>query len=163
MAYHYATQHKNEHTAHAVGKNLNVSLKQAVEICSHLRFRSLGDAKKRLGRVIALQEAIPVKRYNWDLGHKKGIGPGSYHVKASKAILSVLESVEANAQFKGLNTAQLWIVHLCSHQAGTPRHYGRNGGREMKRSHVEIVVEEKKEEKKEQKKARKQEKKVDKQ
>lgn len=144
MAYHYATKIENEHTARALGKSLHISSKMSVEICSHLRNRPLQDAKKRLGRVVALQEAIPMRRYNFDQGHKKGsVGPGRYPVEACKAFLQLFNSVEANAQFKGLNTAQLQIVHLCAHIASRPVHAGRHGGRKTKRTHVEIVVEEK--------------------
>ncbi len=144
MAYHYATQVANEHTARAVGKELNISSKIAVEVCSYLRNRRLQDAKRRLGNVLAKQEAIPVKRYNFDLAHKKGgVGPGRYPIKTCKAILGILESAEANAQFKGLNTSLLQIIHICSHNAGKSIHYGRRSGREMKKTHVEVVVEEK--------------------
>ncbi len=146
MAYRYATQSSGEHTARAVGKELGISPKMAVEVCNYVRLRPLEDAKKRLAGVLALKEAVPVKRYNFDLGHKKGIGPGRYPVKACKAILGLLESAEANAQFKGLNTSLLQVVHICAHDAGKSMHYGRRG-RKMKRTHVEVVVEEKEKEK----------------
>ncbi len=65
-------------------------------------------------------------------------------------MLKLLDAAEANAQFKGLNTSLLHIAHLCAHRAGAPVHPGRRG-RTMKRTHVEVVVEEKPEAKKEQK------------
>ena len=147
MAYRYATQLKTEHTARALGKEMHISPKMSVEICNHLRNRPLQSAKKLLLRVIAKQEAIPVRRHTFDQGHKRGVGPGRYPVKACEAILQLFESVEANAQFKGLNTSLLQIVHLCSHKASAPRHAGRIPGRVMKRAHVEVIVEEKAEKK----------------
>ncbi|MBI4441151.1 50S ribosomal protein L22 [Candidatus Woesearchaeota archaeon] len=153
MAYHYATQLNNEHTARAVGRSLPISTKFSVEICNHLRHRKLEDAKKILERVTMLREAIPMKRYTFDLGHKPGsVGPGRYPVKACKNILELLDSVEANAQFKGLNTSLLQIVHICAHKASIPMHGGRRGGRKNKRTHLEVVVQETAEKPKEAKK-----------
>lgn len=144
MAYHYATQIGNEHTARALGKDMRISTKMSIEICNHIRYRKLEDAKNILKRVTLLQEAIPVKRFTFDQGHKKGgIGPGRYPIKACGAVLDLLQLVEANAQFKGLNTSLLEIVHLCAHKASIPVHGGRRGGRETKRTHIEVVVEEK--------------------
>ena len=98
--------------------------------------------------MIEKKQAIPYTRFNFDRGHKKKIGPGRYPIKTVKAILKVLENVESNAQFKGLNTSLLKIVHINSHKASLPRKYGRSRGVNSKRSHVEVIVEEKSEEKK---------------
>ena len=97
-----------------------------------------------LHNVVEKKAAVPFKRYNWDLGHKKKIGPASYPEKASKEFIRLIESVEANAQFKGLNTSNLIIAHVSAHKAGKAWHYGRKTRRKMKRTNIEIVVEEKK-------------------
>ncbi len=154
MRYSYASnynvKYKKENMAKVVGRALPISTKFAVEICSFIRHKNLSDAKKILQEVIELKRAIPFRRYKRDLSHKKEVGPGRYPKKASKEVLKLIESVEANAQFKGLNTSNLEIVHICAHKASRPWHYGRKRGRRMKRTHIEIIVEEKssKEEKK---------------
>ncbi|HSU72316.1 MAG TPA: uL22 family ribosomal protein, partial [Candidatus Binatia bacterium] len=58
---------------------------------------------------------------------------------ASKHVLEVLESAEANAQFKGLTTADLVVHHAAAQQGPTARGQGRTGGW-AKRTHVEIVL-----------------------
>lgn len=130
--------------ARAVGMVLPISFKQSVEICNFIENKNVSDAKKLLQNVSEKKLAIPFKRFIFDLGHKKKIGPGRYPEKASKEFIKLIESVEANAQFKGLNTSNLIITHVSAHKAGKAWHYGRKTRRRMKRTNVEIVVEESK-------------------
>jgi large subunit ribosomal protein L22 len=147
MAYNYTFQQYDEKKmARAVGRSLPISPKQSVEICNHLRHRSIAQAKAILGRVLEMKAAIPFKRFNKDVGHKPGIAAGRYPQIASKEILALLNSVEANAQHKGLG-ADLYITHMNAHRAPPGPRAGRTPG-EAKRAHVEIIVEEKKVEKK---------------
>ncbi|MBN1544594.1 50S ribosomal protein L22 [Candidatus Woesearchaeota archaeon] len=142
--YNYAFQNFNkELMARAVGRDLGISTKQSIEICNYLRHRKLDQAKRLLEEVIVKKRAIPFKRFTNGLGHRSGkIASGRYPIKSCAAILKLLESAEANAQTKGLNTGELEIVHICSHRASQPVHYGRNYGREFKKTHVEVVVQE---------------------
>jgi outer membrane biosynthesis protein TonB len=59
-------------------------------------------------------------------------------------IRKLLETVEANAQFKGLNTSDLKIVHISANNAGNVWRYGRFRRRKMKRTDIEVVEEESK-------------------
>ncbi len=138
-----------EHTAKISGKALAISTKQSIEICNLIRRRKLEKAKALLNDVINHKTAVPFKRFNKDTGHKKGkIAGGRYPENACKEILKLLQGVEANAQFKGLNTANLIVSQIYANKASTPWHYGRQRRRKMKRTHVEIIVEEKTEKKK---------------
>lgn len=130
------------------GMSLPISFKQSVEICRFIRDRNPNDAKEILQEVVDKKTAIPFRRYNWDLSHKKKIGPGRYPEKASREFIRLIETVEANAQFKGLNTSNLIIAHASAHKAGKAWHFGRKRRRKMKRTNVEIVVTEKKLDKK---------------
>jgi|SRR3989338_4150036 len=132
-----------ERMARSLGVGLPLSSKQSFEICRFVKNKNLNDAKKILQEVVSLKTAIPFIRYNTDLGHKKKMGPGSYPSKASAQIIKLMEDVEANAQFKGLNTSNLVIAHISAHKAGKAWHYGRKSRRKMKRTTIEIVVEEK--------------------
>lgn len=134
--------------ARAVGMALPISLKFSVEICRFVKNKKVGLVKKMLQDVIDKKRAIPFRRYDFDLGHKKETGPGRYPEKASKEFIKLIENVEANAQFKGLNTSNLMITHISAHNAGKSWHYGRKSRRRMKRTNVEILVEEKKTEEK---------------
>lgn len=131
-----------EHMAKAVGRGLPISTKHAIEICSFIRNKQLSKAKGILTGVMNKKLAIPFKRFNSDVGHKTKIGPGRFPTKASKELLKLLEGVEANAQFKGLNTAELVIGHICAHKARKAWKYGRFRGRQMKRTNVEVIVKE---------------------
>lgn len=137
--------YNKEHMARTLGTAMPISFKQSVEICSFIKNKNISDAKKILQNAAEGKKAISFKRYNRDLGHKKKIGPGRYPEKASKEFIKLIESAEANAQFKGLNTSNLVIAHISAHKAGKAWHFGRQSRRRMKRTNVEIVVEEKKE------------------
>ena len=136
--------YNQEHMARAVGIALPISFKQSVEICNFIKNKSVSEAKKVLDKVVDKKAAVPFRIYNRDLGHKTKIGPGRYPEKASKHFISLIESTEANAQFKGLNTSNLTIVHISAHKAGKAWHYGRKSRRKMKRTNIEIVVVEEK-------------------
>jgi large subunit ribosomal protein L22 len=136
--------YNKEHMARAVGIGLPISYKQSVEICNFIRHKNAIEAKKLLTLVAEKKIAVPYKRFNMDTGHKKGIGPGRYPQKASKEFINLIENVEANAQFKGINTSNLTIIHLSSHKGGKAWHYGRQSRTKMKRTTVEIYVEESK-------------------
>lgn len=129
--------------ARAIGMSLPISFKQSVEICRYIKNKDVSEAKKILQDTIEKKIAIPFKRYNWDLGHKKKIGPARYPKKASKGFIKLIENVEANAQFKGMNTSNLIIAHVSAHQSSKAWHFGRKTRRRMKRTNIEIIVEEK--------------------
>ena len=126
-----------------------ISPKHCIEICNLVRKKPLDSARKILEDVVDMKKPIPFKRFNSDVGHKKGMGPGRYPVKAAQAILDLMDSVEANAQFKGLNTGNLFIRHISTQRAARPMRFGRQRGLLGKRSTVELVVEEKAIERKE--------------
>lgn len=138
-----------EHTAKVIGRNLQVSRKQTIEIANHIRGKNLVKTKEILAKVITKERAVPYRRFNMDTGHRRGgIGPGRYPVKASEHILELLESLEANAQNKGLDVDALYIKRIITNKGSTTWHYGRHRRRKAKRTHIEIIAEEKEEEKK---------------
>ena len=142
-SYNYAIQnYETEKMARVVGRSLPVSTKQAIEISNRIRKKTLVRAKKILENVVAMKEAIPHKRFLDGVGHIPGIGPGRYPVKTCKAVLKLLDSVEANAQNKALNVNSLYICHIAAQKASKQWHYGRQRRRQMKRTNLEIVVRE---------------------
>lgn len=129
---------KKEKMARAFGSDLPISWKTATMVCNAIRNKPLENAKKLLNEVIEKKRAIPFTRYNFDRGHKKCIGPGRFPVKASREILRIIESAEANAHQK--NISNLILKHVCVHRASKPWHYGRQRRRQMKRANVEVVL-----------------------
>ncbi|MAH01684.1 MAG: 50S ribosomal protein L22 [Candidatus Woesearchaeota archaeon] len=149
MANIYSTKDYNkENMARALGISLPISFKQSIEICNFIRNKDVIYAKRVLSEVIDHKSAIPFKRFNKGVGHKKRISAGRYPKKASMGILNLINHVEANAQFKGLNTANLVIIHINANKASKVMHFGRKRSREAKRTNIEITVQEKRVDKK---------------
>lgn len=131
-----------EHFASLFVRDLPISTKQCVEICRFLRNKKLDKAKRMLNDVISKQRAVPFKKYNRDMGHKPGIAAGRYPVKAAKEILRLLNSVEANADNKGLDVDKLVLFDIHASQGMNQWHYGRKRRIRMKRTHIIIKVKE---------------------
>lgn len=143
MAYKYAFKdYDAESMARNVLINASVSTKHCIEICNTIRGKKVERARHILGDAIEMKQAIPFRRFNLGVGHRRGIGPGRYPVNACTEMLKALDNCEANAQQKGLNTSELIIRHISANLASRPWHYGRARRRKMKRTHLEIVLEE---------------------
>ena len=141
--YKYSTK-ISENSAKAVGISLPISTKYAVETLNMIRNKPTVKAKAMLELVIAKKKPVAFNRYKKEIAHQKGKGvaTGKYPIKCCTYLLNLIKSAEANAQFKGLNTANLIIKHASAQQGPTTRRYGRHPGK-AKKTHVEIVLEEK--------------------
>lgn len=128
--------------ARASSLSAPISTKFGVEICKLIKGRNTQKAKVLLSRVLKKEEAVPFTRFNKCLAHRKNMGPGRFPVKATLYIHKLIESVEANAQFKGLNISNLIIKHIICNSASRPWRFGRQRRRKMKRTHIEVIVEE---------------------
>lgn len=135
----------------AIGRDLPISKKHSIEICNAIRHQNIARAKKILEDAIALKRPIPFRRFTNGAGHKPGMAAGQYPQKAGEVILSLVKSLETNAQHKGLNTSRLVIIHAVANKGSRPYRGGRQRGRRMKNAHLEFVAREEKEQKKEQK------------
>ena len=143
MADNYSAKgYDKENMARAIGRSLPISFKQSIEICNFIRNKNVNYAKDTLNKVASGSQAMPLRQFNKGVGHKKNIAAGRYPKKASIEILNLINNVEANAQFKGLNTANLVITHINANKASKVMHSGRKRSRRAKRTNVEIVVQE---------------------
>jgi len=107
----------------AMGTDLNISFKHAVVICDKLRGMKLSDATSLLEAVEALEKSIPFKRFNKGVGHRprsEEFKIGKYPQKAASEFLKILRNLESNAEFKGLDTENLKIIHAAA-QKGLSR------------------------------------------
>jgi large subunit ribosomal protein L22 len=139
--------------AKASGRNIGISRKDSVEVANFIRGKMVSKAKILLEGVIAKDVVVPYRRYNRDRGHKRGkVAAGRYPVKTSTEVLKLIESAEANAVNKGMNADELFISEIIANKGNGQMHHGRKRGREMKRTHLEIKVQEIKRKKKETKK-----------
>lgn len=123
MELKYAFKPEDEsRIAKAMGRDLNISFKHSVVICDKLHDMELRDAMELLEAVVAIKKSIPFKRFNTGVSHRKGIGKGKiakYPKKAAGEILSVLRNVEANAEYKGLDTERLRIINIQANKGVT--------------------------------------------
>lgn len=142
MAYGYSTKIEPK-MAKAVSHSLSVSTKISTQVCRFVKGMPVEQAKKALHDVMLAKRAVPMFVYYKETAHKPGMAVGRYPVKASKFVLSVIESAEANAQHKGLTMSDLVVHHAAAQQGPTARGQGRTGGW-AKRTHIEIVLAEKK-------------------
>ena len=152
MANKYAYNKKDNEakTARAMAKSLKISPKHCVEICNALRGMEVDKAKAYLNDVIDMKRAVPFKRHNKKVGHRKGLEgwpTGRYPVKAANQILKVLENAEANAEYIGMDTDKLVIEHISSHRGvvirgAIPRAFGRVTPFNTPTTHIQIVLEE---------------------
>ena len=127
------------HVASARSTNLPISTKHSVEISHHLRYKTTSSAKEFLESVVEMKQAVPFRRDARDVGHRRGMSAGRYPVKAVKEFISLIKSVESNAQEKGLNTSSLKISKLIANKASSPMTGGRRRGA-SKRTHLQIEV-----------------------
>lgn len=135
--------------AKGIRRDMNISFKHAVEIADSIGGIMLSDAIKLLGDVILMKKSIPFTRYNRGLGHRPGSGKktktGLYPRKASKEILSLLESVQSNAEYKGLDAEKLRIIHIQA-QKGFDRKKRKPKGRwkpwTTQLVHVQVIAKE---------------------
>ncbi len=142
MDYKYSME-TGKNSAKAVGLALPVSLKKSVEICDFIRGKNLQKSINQLNRVINQEIAVPFKKFNsGGVGHRKGMATGRYPIKTCMEITRILKDAQANAEHKGLSPSNLIIKHICAKQGSKSYHYGRKRRRLMKRTHVEVVVEE---------------------
>lgn len=132
----------NPTSVQVTGKDLPISVKQAVEISSFLRGKQLQRGKRLLEEVIAFKRAVAFNRYHRDMGHKPGMGPARYPVKSAKFFLKLLKSLEANAVVKGLDVNSIVLTTIIANRASRPWRGGRIRRRKARRTHVHIVASE---------------------
>jgi len=139
-----------EKTVRASGRELRVSHKSAREVCRTIRGMMLTQAKQYLRDVVVKKKPVPFMRYRKKSGHRHGLVKafaGRYPIKAAAHILKVLESAEANAENKGLDTDRMRIIHAAMSQGMKvkrfkPRAQGRTSPDFDTLVHIEIALEE---------------------
>jgi len=139
-----------EKTVKASGREIRVSHKSAREVCKTIKGMMLTKAKQYLRDVMDKKRAVPFTRFKKKAGHRHGLYKayaGKYPVKATKQILKVLEGAEANAEYKGLDTDKLRIIHASAYpgmkiKRFTPRAHGRATPKFETVCHIEVVLQE---------------------
>lgn len=147
--YSYA-EYNPTSQARASLREVDISPKAAREVCEAIKGLNLDKAKALLKDVIAFKRAIPYKRYKKKVPHRRqlnGFYSGRFPVKVAKLMLKLLDNLEANADYKGLDVTRLKIVHAAAYPGRKikkyfPRAFGRTSPHFKVLVHVEVVGEE---------------------
>ena len=134
----------------ASGREVGVSPKAAREVCTSIKGLILSDAKKLLEDVIDLKKPIAFRRYKKKAAHRRSLTnfhAGAYPAKAARKILDVVNNLEANADFKGMDSERLKIVHAAALRgrqvkAFTSRAFGRSSPSFNTLVHIELIARE---------------------
>ncbi len=132
----------------ASGREIDVSAKAAREVCVAIKGSLVKDAKEYLEAVQSKKASVPFRRYKRGGAHRSetpGFHAGAYPVKAAKEVLNVLNNLEANAEFKGLDLDRLKIIHAAAERGRltksfTPRAQGRSSPSFNTLVHIEMVA-----------------------
>lgn len=133
-------KHDESQLGKAKGESLPISFKKAVEFCRLLQGKRLSLAYKIIEEVKSMKVAVPFRRYNASVAHKKNIGPGRFPVKTAIELEKILKNAEKNAVAKGLDSASLEILHISADKGPTTYKPARHRGRVAKRTHIEVVL-----------------------
>lgn len=99
-------------TVRAMAREIDVSPKFSRELCRAVVGLKLDRAKNLMEDVMNKKKPIPYRRHRKERGHRRGAGgPGGFPVKIARHVLRLLESLEANAEFKGLAPSDIKITH----------------------------------------------------
>jgi large subunit ribosomal protein L22 len=134
----------DEGAVKAMGRDMNVSFKDMIIVAETIRGMRLAEAIRLLEDVKAKKKPIQYRRFQAGIGHRKGNQPkiAKYPVKAASYALEVLENLQGNAEFKGLDPENVSIIHSqAQHGVSRPRRKpkGRYKVRETEFVHLQVV------------------------
>lgn len=146
FSYAFQGYDESRHVRASV-REKDFSHKHAREIGRAVKGMSVERARDFLTRVANLESAVPMRRFNKQVGHRPdpGVMAGRYPQKAARQFLWLLDNLEANAEFKGMDVERLRIVNVTTHK-GTiikrfiPRAQGRSSANNNTRTHAEMVA-----------------------
>ncbi len=126
-----------------------ISHKHAREIAVQIKGMSIEKARDYLQSVVNKQRAVPFRRYKNQVGHRSdpGVMSGRYPEKSATEFIKLLDNLESNAEYKGMDLDRLKIINATVHKGVlikrfTPRAMGRATPKNNVLTHVELVAQE---------------------
>ena len=127
----------------------DISHKHAREVAVAVKGLSIEKARDFLQAVINKERAVAFRRFKNQVGHKSdpGMMSGRYPQKTAKEFIKVLDNLESNAEYKGMDLDRLKIINATVHKGVTikrfiPRAMGRATPKNDVLTHVELVAQE---------------------
>jgi len=148
--FNYAFQNYDttRHVRAAV-REKQISHKHAREIAVQIKGLSIEKARDYLQSVVNKQRAVPFRRYKNQVGHRSdpGVMSGRYPQKSATEFIKLLDNLESNAEYKGMDLDRLKIVNATVHKGViikrfTPRAFGRASPKNNVLTHIELVAKE---------------------
>ena len=142
--YDYAFQNYDQ-TRHvrASLREKQISHKHAREVAKSIMGLSVEKARDYLNDVISKKRAVAFRRYKIQVGHRSdpGMMAGRYPEKSAAEFIKLLDNLEANAEYKGLDPDRLRIINATVHKGMiikrfTPRAMGRTTAKNNVLTHV---------------------------
>jgi large subunit ribosomal protein L22 len=149
-SYSFTNFDKIKHVRSAL-REKDISHKHAREVALAIRGMSIENAREFLENVIAKQIAVPYRRYNNEVAHRSnirdGFFAGRFPEKTAREFLKLLDNLESNGEYKGMDLDRLKIVSAVTHKGTklerfTPRAMGRSSPKIDTLVHVELVAQE---------------------
>jgi large subunit ribosomal protein L22 len=150
FSYAFQNFDKARHVRSSV-REKSISHKHSREIAVAIKGLSIEKAREYLENVVAKKIAVPYRRYHNEVAHRTnirdGFSAGRYPQKAAREFLRLLDNLESNAEYKGMDLDRLRIISAVVHK-GTklkrfqPRAMGRSSPKYDTLVHVELVAQE---------------------
>jgi large subunit ribosomal protein L22 len=147
-SYSFQKYEKSRHVRAAI-RDKSISHKHSREIAIAINNKSIEKAREFLEDVLIRKIAVPYRRYNNEVAHRSniqdGFCSGRYPHKSTSEFLKLLDNLESNAEYKGMDLDRLKIISVVVHKGTklkrfTPRAMGRASPKYDTLVHVEIVA-----------------------
>ena len=148
--YNYAFQNfdATKHVRASI-REKKISHKHARETATAIKGLTIEKARDYMLSVIAKERAIPFRRFKNQVGHRSdpGMMSGRYPEKTAGEFIKLLDNLESNAEYKGMDLDRLRIVNATVHKGVvvkrfTPRAMGRATAKNNVLTHIELVAQE---------------------
>ena len=148
--YNYAFQNfdATKHVRASI-REKKISHKHARETAKAIKGLTLEKARDYMLSVISKERAIPFRRFKNQVGHRSdpGMMSGRYPEKTAGEFIKLLDNLESNAEYKGMDMDRLKIINATAHKGVVlkrfiPRAQGRATDKNDVLTHVELVAQE---------------------
>ena len=147
-SYSFEKYEKSRHVRAAL-RDKSISHKHSREIALAVKGKSIEKAREFLENVLTKKIAVPYRRYNNEVAHRSniqdGFSSGRFPRKATGEFLKLLDNLESNAEYKGMDLDRLKIIAVTVHKGTklkrfTPRAMGRASPKYDTLVHVEMLA-----------------------
>jgi large subunit ribosomal protein L22 len=147
-SYSFQRYEKSRHVRAAI-RDKSISHKHSRELAMAVNNKSIEKAREFLEDVLSKKIAVPYRRYHNEVAHRSnirdGFSSGRYPHKATSEFLKLLDNLESNAEYKGMDLDRLKIISVVVHKGTklkrfTPRAMGRASPKYDTLVHVEMVA-----------------------